>query len=36
VARAPHAPEDVAGSLPDRVHAEGQKVRVPRVARGRT
>src|SRR5712691_12681030 len=36
VARAPHAPEDVAGSLPDRVHTEVGKVRVPRVARDRT
>jgi len=34
VARAPHAPEDVAGSLPDRVHQEVGQVRVPRVARG--
>ena len=36
VARAPHAPEDIAGSLPDRVHTEVGKVRVPRVARNRT
>jgi DNA-binding transcriptional regulator YiaG len=36
VARAPHAPEDVAGSLPDRVHQEVGQVRVPRVARGRS
>jgi hypothetical protein len=36
LARAPHAPEDVAGSLPDRVHTEVGQVRVPRVARGRT
>jgi DNA-binding transcriptional regulator YiaG len=36
VARAPHAPEDVAGSLPDRVHTEVGKLRVPRVARDRT
>ena len=36
VARAPHAPEDVVGSLPDRVHKEIGKVRVPRVARNRT
>ena len=36
VARAPHAPEDVAGSLPDRVHTEVGKVRVPRVAKDRT
>jgi DNA-binding transcriptional regulator YiaG len=35
-ARAPHAPEDIAGSLPDRVHTEGGKVRVPRVAKDRT
>jgi hypothetical protein len=35
-ARAPYAPEDVAGSLPDRVHTDVGKVRVPRVARGRT
>jgi len=36
VARAPHAPEDIAGSLPDRVHTEVDKVRVPRVAKDRT
>jgi DNA-binding transcriptional regulator YiaG len=36
LARAPHAPEDVAGSLPDRVHKEVGKVRVPQVARGHT
>lgn len=36
VARAPHAPEDVAGSLPDRVHREVGKARVPRVAKDRT
>jgi len=36
VARAPHAPEDVAGSLQDRVHTEVGQVRVPRVARGRS
>jgi DNA-binding transcriptional regulator YiaG len=35
-ARAPQAPEDVAGSLPDRVHTEISKVRVPRVAKDRT
>ena len=36
MARAPHAPEDVAGSLPDRVHQEVRQVRVPRIARGRS
>ena len=35
-ARQPHAPEDVAGSLPDRVHTEVGKVRVPRVTKDRT
>jgi DNA-binding transcriptional regulator YiaG len=36
MARAPYAPEDVAGSLQDRVHQEAGQVRVPRVARGRS
>jgi transcriptional regulator with XRE-family HTH domain len=35
-ARAPYAPEDVAGALPDRVHTEVGQVRAPRVTRGRT
>ncbi|MBM3224384.1 MAG: XRE family transcriptional regulator [Candidatus Tectomicrobia bacterium] len=35
IARAPYAPEDLAGALQERVHKEEGKTRVPRLARKR-